>query len=119
MRAKKVAEECVELFTETVMVDVNESVTRVYENQRSIEADILALQEQSAQFVRETNKWITMYSKFNKAMKVFSRLQYHCISFTTFPCCSKVCVSEMENNPHQIETTKYDFKIINNIFFLI
>jgi hypothetical protein len=67
---RKRAVASVERVTNGMTDSVNMGVSKVFANQKKIEAQAVQLQHQSDRFNRQTNQWVQLLDAFNDSLKV-------------------------------------------------
>jgi hypothetical protein len=58
------------VVTNGLMDSVNSGVAQVFSNQRKLEHETRAIQQQTQKFSKQTSQWLTLIENFNTTLKV-------------------------------------------------
>ena len=65
---RKQSVEAISRLTGVLLDSVNQGVAQVYANQQKLEDKCKSLQNQTAVFTKQTQKWLTLYRGFNESL---------------------------------------------------
>jgi len=65
---RKESIEAISRLTGVLLDSVNQGVAQVYTNQQKLEDQCKSLQNQTAVFAKQTQKWLTLYRGFNESL---------------------------------------------------
>ena len=74
-RKKKAALTAVHKCTSALIDSLNEGVDKAYDNQRKLDKEAKALQNQSARYVKQTGQWLNLIDGFHKSLKSLGDLE--------------------------------------------
>ena len=74
-RKKKAALASVQKCTSALIDSLNEGVDRAYDNQRKLDKEAKALQNQSVKYVKQTGQWLSLIDGFHKSLKGLGDLE--------------------------------------------
>ena len=73
---KVVALEALAKASDAMVERVNSGVAEVFHNQRALEVESHALQQETQRFVKQTNQWLHLMEGFNNALKDLGDVEY-------------------------------------------